>query len=153
MERNPGAYAGMGEEARRHVILDALNTHYVSAGAAEAFNFGEDTDIRIQHEGRNLFVAECKFWDGAAKFTKTLDQLFGYQSWRDTKLAVLMFVRERDLTTIVERGNTALQEHPQFVQLQAAAEETELRATVDFKGDACRPADLNVFFIPTPIEK
>ena len=74
MERKPGAYAGMGEEARRHVILDALNTHYVGAGAGEAFNFGRDADIRIQHEGRNLFVAECKFWDGAAKFTKTLDQ-------------------------------------------------------------------------------
>ena len=153
MERNPGAYAGMGEEARRHVILDALNTRYRGAGAAEAFNFGGHTDIRVQHEGRNLFVAECKFWDGAVKFTKTLDQLFGYQAWRDTKLAILMFVRERDLTTIVERGKAALEEHSQFVEWQAAAEETELRATVRWKGDARRHADLNVFFISTPIEK
>lgn len=153
MERNPGAYAGMGEEARRHVILDALNTHYRGAGAAEAFNFGGHTDIRVQHEGRNLFVAECKFWDGAAKFTKTVDQFLGYQAWRDTKLAILMFVRERDLTAIIERGRAALEAHPQFVEWQPAAEETELPATVCWKGDDRRHADLNVFFISTPIEK
>jgi len=34
MERNPQTYAGMGEEARRHVIRDALNTDYTGAGMA-----------------------------------------------------------------------------------------------------------------------
>ena len=114
MEQNPGTYAGMGEEARRHVILDALNTHYTGAGTAEAFNFGGKTDIRIQHEGRNLFIAECKIWSGPKGFIETVDQLFGYQSWRDTKLAILMFVRERDLTGIIERAQTALEKHAQF---------------------------------------
>ena len=33
MERDPQAYASMGEEARRRVILDALNTHYQGAGS------------------------------------------------------------------------------------------------------------------------
>jgi hypothetical protein len=69
---------------------------------AEAFNFGDKTDILIRHEGRSLFIAECKFWAGAKGFSDTLDLQFGYQAWRDTKLAVLMFVRERDLTAIVE---------------------------------------------------
>lgn len=43
MQRNPQAYAGMGEEDRRRMIVDALNTHYEGAGAAEAFNFGGKT--------------------------------------------------------------------------------------------------------------
>ena len=64
MERDPQAYASMGEEARRRVILDALNTHYQGAGSAEAFNFGGKTDILITYEGRSLFIAECKFWSG-----------------------------------------------------------------------------------------
>lgn len=149
-ERNPQTYAGMGEEARRHVILNALNTHYMGAGMAEAFNFGGKTDILIGHEGRSLFIAECKFWAGAKGFSDTLDQLFGYQAWRDTKLAVLIFVRERDLTAIVERGRAALAEHQQFVEWGMAASEAELRARVSWRGDDRRHADLNVFFISTP---
>jgi hypothetical protein len=152
MERNPQTYADMGEEARRHVILDALNTHYRGAGTAEAFNFGGKTDILISHEGRSLFIAECKFWSGQKGFTDTLDQLFGYQAWRDTKLALLMFVRQRGLTAIIERGRAALEAHAQFVSLGRAATESELRATVHWRGDDRRHADLNVFFISTPAD-
>lgn len=151
MEKNPKTYVGMGEEARRHVILDALNTHYDGAGSAEAFNFGGKTDIAIRAEGRNIFIAECKRWDGAIVFTATLDQLFGYQAWRDTKLAILMFVEQRDVTAIIERGRAALDAHEQFVEWQDAASKTELRATVHWKGDERQLAELNVFFISTPL--
>ena len=152
MERNPQAYAGMGEEDRRHVILDVLNTHYPGAGTAETFNYSGHTDIRLEHEGRSLFIAECKFWHGQKKFLDTLHQLFSYQAWRDTKLAVLMFVREQELTTMMERGRAALEEHPQFVAWQRPEGETELRATVSCRGDERRHADLTVFFIATPTD-
>jgi hypothetical protein len=151
MERNPKTYAAMGEEDRRNVILDALNPHYRN-GTAEAFNVGGKTDMLIRLEGRNLFIGECKFWSGAKGFTETLDQLFGYQAWRDIKLAVLMFVRQRDLTAIIEKARAALAEHPQFVKWQDATTETELRATVSWLGDDRRHATLNVFFISTPTE-
>lgn len=36
MERSPKAYAGMGEEDRRQVLLTALNTHYRGQTTAEA---------------------------------------------------------------------------------------------------------------------
>lgn len=151
MERDPQAYASMGEEARRRVILDALNTHYQGTGSAEAFNFGGKTDILISYEGRSLFIAECKFWSGAKGFTHTIDQLFGYHAWRDTKLAILMFVRERGLSTIIERAREALEAHPQFVVWKDISAETELRATVSWKGDERRHADLAVLFVSTPV--
>lgn len=44
---------------------------------------------------------------------------------RDTKLAVVMFVRERDLTSIIEKGRDALAPHPQFVEWKTPAGETE----------------------------
>jgi hypothetical protein len=150
MQGNPQAYADMGEDARRHVIVDALNTHYKGAGAAEAFNFGGKTDILVSHDGKNLFIGECKFWSGAEGFRKTLDQLFGYQAWRDPKLAALMFVRERDLSTIIERGRVVLEAHPQFVAWRITKDEQELGATVSGLGAARRHADLNVFFIHVP---
>ena len=63
-----------------------------------------------------------------------------------------MFVRERDLTIIIERARTALEAHPQFVGWGTAVGETELRAIVVWQGDERRTADLTVFFISTPVE-
>jgi len=151
MERSPKTYAGMGEEDRRQVLVAALNTHYRGQTTAEAFNVNGKTDILIRHpEGRNLFIAECKFWEGVKAFVETIDQLFGYTGWRDTKLAVIMFVRENDLTALVEKAREALEGHAQFVSWTEAADETELRAAMSWPGDERRRADLNVFFVHTP---
>lgn len=151
MERSPKTYAGMGEEDRRQILLNALNTHYRGQATAEAFNVAGKTDILVRHsEGRNLFIAECKFWSGPKGFLETIDQLFGYTAWRDTKLAVVMFVREKDLSSVVEKAKQELAEHEQFIEWGDSASETELRATVSWPGDERRLAALNVFFIHTP---
>jgi hypothetical protein len=151
IERSPKTYAGMGEEALRTVLLDALNTHYRGQGSAEAFNVGGKTDILVRHEGSNLFIAECKFWSGGKGFVATIDQLFGYSAWRDTKLAVIMFIRERDLTAIVEKAREALAEHERFVAWGEAPNETELRAVMSWPGDERRHAQLHVFMVSTPV--
>jgi hypothetical protein len=151
MERSPKTYVGMGEEDRRHVLLTALNTHYRGQTTAEAFNVNGKTDILIRHpEGRNLFIGECKFWEGVKGFTATIDQLFGYAGWRDTKLAIVMFVREKHLTAVVEKAREAFAAHAQFVSWSEASDESELRATMRWPGDERRHADLNVFFVHTP---
>jgi hypothetical protein len=150
MEQSPGTYAQMGEEDRRQTIVATLNTHYAGRAAAEAFNVAGKTDILIRHDGRNLFICECKFWEGPAGFTETIDQLFRYTGWRDTKLAIVMFVREKGLTAILKKAKQTLAEHPQFVAWKDSASETELRAEVSWLGDDERRADLNVFFVHTP---
>jgi hypothetical protein len=149
IEQNPSTYGAMGEEARRNAILTALGTHY-DGFTAETDNQGGHTDILARHEGRNVFIAECKFWDGEQSFTATVDQLFGYTGWRDTKLAIVMFVRAKGLTAILSKATTTLEAHPQFVAWKQAASETELRATMRWPGDEKRLADLNVFFAHTP---
>jgi hypothetical protein len=149
MERSPKTYAQMDEESRRDLFLATLNTHYEGRGSAEAFNVSGKTDILIRYEGKSLFIGECKFWQGAKSFIHAIDQLFGYASWRDTKLALIVFVREKGLTEIIEKGREALAAHPQFVSWQDAADATELRATVSWPGDDRRRADLNVFFVHT----
>lgn len=148
MEQSPGTYAGLGEEDLRQVIRAALNTHYLGAASAEAFNFHGKTDIYIEHEGRSLFIAECKFWTGPQGFTETLDQLFGYQAWRDTKLAVIMFVRNQGFSDVVEKGREQLDKHPLFLEWRPAGSPSELRAVVKSARDERRHADLNVFFVP-----
>lgn len=150
MEQSPATYAAMGEEDRRQTLVATLNTHYEGRAAAEAFNHEGKTDILIRYEGRNLFICECKFWSGSEGFTETIDQLFRYVGWRDTKLAIVIFVREKGLTPILKKAGVTLERHPQFVAAKPAAGETELRATMYWPGDRERLADLNVFFVHTP---
>jgi hypothetical protein len=150
MERSPNAYANKGEEDRRQFLLSSLNTHYKGAAIAEAFNVTGKTDILIRWEGRNLFIAECKFWEGPKSFREAIDQLFGYAAWRDTKLALIVFVREKNLTSIIEKAREVLEQHSQFVESKEAASETELRATMSWPGDEQRHADLNAFLIQVP---
>jgi hypothetical protein len=151
MERSPDTYTDLDEEDRRQVIVAALNTHYRGQVTAEAFNVSGKTDILLRHpERRNLFIGECKFWSGAKGFIATIDQLSGYTAWRDTKLAVVMFVREKGLTAVVEKAREALGNHAQFVAWGEAASEAELRATVSWPGDERRHADMNVFLVHTP---
>lgn len=151
IEQNPATYGSMGEEARRNAYLTALSTHY-DGFSAETDNQGGHTDILARHEGRNVFIAECKFWGGEASFTATIDQLFSYTGWRDTKLAIVMFVRAKGLTAVLEKAREALAAHSQFVGWKQNASETELRATMRWLGDEARLADLNVFFVHTPAQ-
>jgi hypothetical protein len=149
IEQKPTTYVPMKEEERRDVILSALMTHY-DGFTAETDNQGGHTDILARQDGRNVFICECKFWHGPDAFTKTIDQLFGYTGWRDTKLSIVMFVREQGLTAILKKAKATLGDHAQFVAWKPAANETELRAEVSWPGDTERHADLNVFFVHTP---
>jgi hypothetical protein len=149
IEQNPRTYVPMGEEDRRNVILSALQTHY-DGFTAETDNQGGHTDILARYQGRNVFICECKFWDGEQSFKGTIDQLFGYTGWRDTKLAIVMFVRAKGMTAILKKARATLAAHQQFVAIKEDAGETELRAVMRWPGDEERLADLSVFLVPTP---
>jgi hypothetical protein len=150
MERSTNTYSGLSEEDLRHVFVAALNPHYKGQATAEAFNFEGKTDLLIRHEGRNLFIGEFKIWSGVKGLGETIDQLFKYVAWRDTKLAIVIFVREKNLTEIFAKARNALSEHPRFVRALPAATETELRAKMNWVGDEQRLADLNICFVHLP---
>jgi hypothetical protein len=109
MEQSPQTYVQMGEEDRRQLFVNALNSHYSGQVTAEAFNASGKTDILVKYEDRNLFIGECKFWSGRQAFLAAVDQLFGYSTWRDSKLAAIIFVRQRGLT---EASSTSTQSEP-----------------------------------------
>ena len=95
MERIPESFASIGEEDLRMHFLVQLNGHYEGQATGETFNRGGKTDILIRSEGRNIFIAECKYWDGPKKLIETVDQLLSYTSWRDSKIAILIFNRQK----------------------------------------------------------
>jgi hypothetical protein len=149
MELSPSAFENIGEEHLRFMFLVPLNGHYESA-TGETFNFEGKTDVLVRVEGKNIFIAECKFWDGPKAFTETVDQLLGYSSWRDTKTAIVLFNRGRKLTRVLEQIPELLKGHPNFRRSLAYASETGFRCVMHHKDDPDRELTVTVLVFEVP---
>lgn len=128
MEKKPSTYTGKDEEAIRDQFLLVLETRYDSTTATgETFNRGGKTDIILKYakDNSNLFVAECKFWHGASEFHKAISQLFDrYLTWRDSKAALILFVTNKDFTSVIDIIKKEAPNHPYFVKSIGARGET-----------------------------
>lgn len=124
MELSPGAFAKIDEESLRTHFLVQLNSQYEGSATGETFNFQGKTDILIKEDGKNIFIGECKFWKGEKAYLETLDQLLGYLSWRDTKASVLIFNRNKDFSSVLEKLQEATPKHPHCKKLVKQRSET-----------------------------
>jgi hypothetical protein len=95
-----------------------------------------------------LFIAECKRWAGIKGLVAALDQLLGYSTWHDSKLALVVFVDREDLDDVVHKAH-GLSDHQAVTSLVMHAG-TELRAQLIFGAENERRADLRVLFIHLP---
>lgn len=150
IERSPKAFAGMKEEGLRHHFLIPLNGQYEGDATGETFNFEGKTDILIRRDGRNTFIAECKFWDGPAKLTKTIDQLLSYTSWRDTKTALFLFNRGRELSKVLAQISPTAAAHPNFVREIPQGGQTDFRFILRHRDDPERELTLTILVFEVP---
>lgn len=116
IERNPKAFSTMEEEVLRTYFLVPLNSHYQGQATGETFNGIGKTDILIRNDNKNVFIAECKFWKGEKSFLEAIDQLLGYVTYRDTKTAILLFVRQKDFTNVLNKLQNSVKEHNNFAR-------------------------------------
>lgn len=119
LERSPSMTASLDEEKIRDLLLISLNAQFEGSAAGEVFNAAGKTDILIRVGDRNVFIAECKIWRGPKTTRDALSQLLTYLTWRDTKAALLVFIRSGQPTTIIEKAVTEIGQHP---NLQADAQ-------------------------------
>jgi len=157
MERSPGNYASWNEEQLRDALLVLLNTHYEGQATGETFNASGKTDIIVRVEDRNVFVGECKWWSGPAAFAEpdreepsALDQLRAYTTWRDAKLALVMFVGRKEMGRVLLSARDVLTAHPSFEGWTDVADEGQLRCRVRLPGHDGRHANLAVLFVHLP---
>lgn len=108
MERTPHSYCSLGEEDLRNILLASLNGIYQGAATGEAFRNNGKTDICIEAKNRAAFVAECKMWTGENKIESALQQLDNYLTWRDSKAALIYFVRRKNYFDIIEKVGARL---------------------------------------------
>lgn len=150
LERSPKAFEGMREEDLRMQFLVPLNGQFEGKATGETFNFEGKTDILIRVEGRNIFIAECKFWTGPDGLLDTIDQLLGYTSWRDTKTAILVFNRNKNLSAVLEKIPGAIATHENFKKQLDYPSESGFRFVLKQKSDVNREILLTVVVFDVP---
>jgi hypothetical protein len=150
MERSPHAFAAMDEEGLRQHFLVQLNGQFAGHATGETFNTTGNTDILVRVNGKNVFIAECKFWKGPKSLFDTIDQLLSYANWRDTKTAILLFNRRRGFSYILSRIPEVVETHPCFKRKIDASEETVFRYVFHRPDDPDRELLLTVLAFDIP---
>ncbi|WP_410646537.1 hypothetical protein [Amycolatopsis sp. cmx-4-54] len=116
LERRPLSAQGLipDEPTLRDWMNFMLNANYEHESGEEIFVAGEaingkgKTDILVRHQGRNAFIGECKFWKGEEEFNKAIDQLLGYLVWRDTKAAIILFIKNKNASAVIETADACI---------------------------------------------
>jgi hypothetical protein len=153
MERKPSLYRGKEEEDLRDQFLLFLETRYAATtGTGETFNKSGKTDILLKYEdGTNLFVAECKWWKGEAEFHAAIKQLFDrYLTWRDSKAALLLFVKNKSFSAIVEKVRSEASKSPYFIRPATDRGETSFAFEFHLPGDEKRIVHFAVLLFAFP---
>lgn len=150
MERSPSAFETMDEESIRSHFLVQLNGHYEGQATGETFNYEGKTDILVRSEGKNIFIGECKFWSGPKMLTETIDQVLGYTSWRDTKVAVIVFNRNKDFSRVLGAIVETTKAHSNFKRELGGSTETTFRYCFSHKDDKNRELFLTILAFDVP---
>lgn len=151
IERTPEVFASIGEEDLRAHILVMLNSQFEGEAGAEMFNGAGKTDILVRSHDRNVFIGECKIWGGPTAFKKAIDQLLGYVVWRDSKAALILFIRTKNPTDVIAKATAALSAH-QRCKRTLPAGDPSVRSDFVFhaEDDPSREIQLALLPIVTP---
>lgn len=114
-EKFPKVYCNHNEEELRSILVSHLNGLCVDSVTAETFNKKGKTDILISHNSNILFIAECKIWYGAKKYLESITQLLGYLRWKDTKSALIIFVKGKNFLDILNKIEKVTMNHPNYI--------------------------------------
>lgn len=153
MERSPSAFKLMGEEDLRQHFLVQLNGQFEGVATGETFNVNGKTDILLRSSGRNIFIAECKFWKGPKHYRETIDQLLGYTAWRDTKTAILIFNRGTAMSTVLDGVAAETPLHKNFKRIVNWNHESGFRYVFQYGDDPNREFMITVIVFDVPSAK
>jgi hypothetical protein len=146
VERQPSTFGRLGEEALRDLMLVILNNQFGPAGGETFSGYGK-TDILIHGRDHPVFIAENKIWSGAKAFASAIDQLLGYLVWRDTKAAVILFVKQQDVSAVEVRAAEVIEGHSQYESESGQVADSR-SFILHHAGDASRKIRLALVVIP-----
>jgi len=151
-ERMPSLYKGKGEEDLRDHILMILDPNFEFGSASgETFNKTGKTDIQLRYDSSVVFIAECKFWSGPKNYLSTIDQLLGYLTWRDNKASVIVFVQQKDFSSVLNKVEIETPKHTNYLGFVGKTDENWFNYRFHINGDRNREIQLAIqlYNIPT----
>lgn len=147
METNT-ATNGHGEESIRDIFLTCLNSSFLPGegfAGGELFRGKGKTDICIPFENRSAFIAECKLWKGEKYIDEGINQLEGYSTWRDAKIAMLIFNKGiKNFSQIQSKIDGIFKNRADFVK-EEVQREGEWRFELQKPDDEFRHIKIHVF--------
>lgn len=149
-ERLPILYSGKHEEHLRDHFLMMLEPNFEGSATGETFNKTGKTDILLRFNGSNVFIAECKFWKGEKSLIDTITQLLGYLTWRDSKAAVIIFVSNKEFTSVIESMKSIIVTHPNFLLYKGCIDESWFNYTFHLPDDRNRTVKIAVMLYHLP---
>lgn len=151
LEKAPAAIKNLEEEQLRDHFLFVLAPHYDWQAVGEAFNKNGKTDILINYKNITAFVAECKFWYGPKGYLDTISQLFDrYLLWRNSKAAVVIFVRNKNFSKVIEEIKNTTHEHPNYLRFADEKSGTWLNYVFHITNNPEREVKLAVLLFHLP---
>lgn len=145
-EASPRPLRGLSEPEIRDLFLAALNTYFEGGAAGERFRREGFTDITIEEKSRAAFVSEFKLWKGPAYLRGAIDQLLDYTTWRDTKCAIVVFVRGgKDFAAVRATIDATLPQHRAFRRRVETHEPGEWRIMIGRENDLGEELTVHVF--------
>jgi hypothetical protein len=150
LERSPNTTLKLTEEEMRDIMVVFLNGYFEGQATGETFNAAGRGDIVVRAEDRNVFVAECKIYDGRKTVDEAINQVLDHSTWRDSKAVLLLLIPRRDVTTAVREAIDAVSAHENYVNTTGTQ---DVSSRSDFvyhaRGDPSRLIHLTL--LPVPI--
>jgi len=143
-ERSPRLFIDREEEELRDYLLFFLEMNFEGSATGETFNNEGKTDILLRHEGNNVFIAECAWWNGKERFLNKISQLSDYLTWRDTKTAVILFTDNKSIERVHSQIKEGAKEHPQCKEFQEEKGKSWFQYEFYFPEDEERTIELAV---------
>lgn len=149
-ERLPSTYAGKEEENLRDHFLLFLEPNFEGSATGETFNKSGKTDILMRFEGNNVFIAELKFWKGQKAYLDTISQLLSYLTWRDSKAAIVIFVRNKNISPVLETIKKETPNHSNYLGFVREKEDGWYYYRFHINNDPNREVKLSVMTFHLP---
>lgn len=149
-ERLPSTYSGKGEEDLRDHFLLYLEPRFEGSATGETFNKSGKTDLLIRHLNSNVFITECKFWSGQKNYLATITQLLGYLTWRDSKAAVVVFVKNKEFSSVLQVVEQETPNHSNYLGFVNKEDESWFNYRFHINHDHNREVKLAVLLFHIP---
>lgn len=125
------------EELIRDTILWALNANYIVA-TGETFRAAGKTDINVNIDNKSAFIAECKVWHGPKTFSEALNQVYAYTTWRDCRIAILIFnLKYKDFGQVLTKLEQQIATNENYISMKKKSDnewECKFKSATDSNG-------------------